>query len=122
MKQYELTVLLHPDLEVDLEKSLTKLEKIIADYKGEVTNKEVKGKAKLAYSIAHQDHAIYVYYDLNLPLQQTAKLQSVLNITDEIIRYLLVAKDLKAPVDDKAEEDKSAKAMQSDDKADAKED
>ena len=118
MKQYELTVLLHPDLEIDLEKSLTKLEKIITDHQGEITGKDVKGKAKLAYAIAHQDHAIYVYYDLSMPLQQTAKLQSVLNITDEIIRYLLVAKDLKAPTDEKSDDDKSADANA---KADTKE-
>lgn len=125
MKQYELTVLLHPDLEIDLEKPLAKVEKIIADHKGEITKKDIKGKAKLAYQIVRQDYAVYVYYELNLPLQQSSKLQSVLNITDEVIRYLLVTKDLKAPVKEESKDEtkeESKKDSVKESKNDEKED
>lgn len=96
-KLYELTVLLHPDLEIDLEKPLKKVEGILTENGGEVTKKDVIGKQKLAYPIQHQDFAVYVYYEVNLPLNASSKVQSVLNITGEVVRYLLVAKDLKAP-------------------------
>jgi small subunit ribosomal protein S6 len=96
-KLYELTVLLHPDLEIDLDKTLKKVEGIIDENGGKIAKKDVLGKQKMAYQIKHQDFAVYVYYEVNLPLDSSSKLQSVLNITGEVIRYLLVAKDLKAP-------------------------
>ena len=50
-KLYELTVLLHPDLEIDLEKPLKKVEKIITDNGGKITKKDEWGKKRLAYPI-----------------------------------------------------------------------
>ena len=38
-KLYELTVLLHPDLEIDLDKPLKKLEEIIKNNKGEIVKR-----------------------------------------------------------------------------------
>lgn len=95
-RDYELVVLLHPDLEIDLEKPLTKLRKIIADNKGEITKEENWGKRKLAYRINKEDFAVYVYLEVSLPGETVKKLQSTLNITDEVLRYLLTAVDPKA--------------------------
>ena len=36
-----------------------------------------------------------------------SKVQNLLNITDEVIRYLMVEKDLKAPADGSKEESQS---------------
>ena len=95
-RDYELVVLLHPDLEIDLDKPLTKVRKIIADNKGEITKEENWGKRKLAYSINKEDFAVYVYIEVSLPAETVKKLQSTLNITDEVLRYLLTAVDPKA--------------------------
>lgn len=95
-RDYELVVLLHPDLEIDLEKPLAKLRKIIADNKGEITKEENWGKRKLAYRITKEDFAVYVYMEVALPGDTVKKLQSTLNITDEVLRYLLTAVDPKA--------------------------
>lgn len=95
-RDYELVVLLHPDLEIDLEKPLVKLRKIIADNKGEITKEENWGKRKLAYRINKEDFAVYVYLEVSLPAETVKKLQSTLNITDEVLRYLLSAVDPKA--------------------------
>ena len=95
-RDYELVVLLHPDLEIDLEKPLTKLRKIIADNQGEITKEENWGKRKLAYRINKEDFAVYVYIEVSLPGETVKKLQSTLNITDEVLRYLLTAVDPKA--------------------------
>ena len=94
-RDYELVVLLHPDLEIDLEKPLTKLREIIKDNQGEVTKEDNWGKRKLAYRIKGEDFAVYVYMDLVLPVDAVKKLQSTLNITDEVMRYLLTAVDQK---------------------------
>ena len=95
MKNYELTVLIHPDLEMNVEAATSKIEKLIKENGGNITKESNDGKKKLAYTIAGHDYAIYYYYELELPAQAPAKISSVLNITDEVIRYLLVAEDAR---------------------------
>lgn len=95
MREYELTVLLHPDLEIDLEKALTKVRKIITDNGGKITSEDNWGKKRLTYSINREDFAIYVHMELEIPASANAKIQSTFNITDEVIRYLLVSVDPK---------------------------
>ena len=90
MAEYELTVLYHPDLEIDIDKALAKVEKILKDNKGKVVKMDNWGKRKLAYPIKKEDHAVYVYYDVELPGESVSKVESVLNITNEVLRYLLV--------------------------------
>jgi len=96
-KVYELTVLFHPDLEIDLEKPVTKVEKIIADNGGKVVTKDSWGKRKLAYAIKKQEFAVYVLFMVSIAPTNANKVQGLLNITDEVIRYLMVEKDPKAP-------------------------
>lgn len=108
MNQYEIAVLYHPDLEIDLEKATSKVEKLIADNKGKITNVDNWGKRKLAYAINESEHAIYVFYTVEMPAENVAKLESVLNITDEVIRFLITRPDLKVIA--KAEAAKAEKA------------
>jgi len=89
MRDYELVVLYHPDLEIDLDKALKKIEDLIKKSKGKITFSESWGKRKLAYPIQKQEYAIYVYYEIQLPLEGISAIESQLNITDEVIRYLL---------------------------------
>lgn len=95
MKEYELTVLIHPDLEVDLEAPLAKLRKIITGAGGTITKEDNWGKKKLAYRIKGEDFAVYYYFDLSLPSEAPLKISNTLNITEEALRYLLVKVDLK---------------------------
>ncbi len=95
MKEYELTVLIHPDLEVDLDKPLAKVKGIIADAGGEIVSEDNWGKKKLAYKIDKEDFAVYVYMDVKLPADAPLKISNTLNITDEVLRYLLVKVDEK---------------------------
>jgi small subunit ribosomal protein S6 len=108
--QYEIAVLYDPDLEVDLEKATKRVEKIFADNGAKITNADNWGKRKLAYQIAKHDMAIYVFYTVEMPGANVARLESVLNITDEVIRFLITRPDLKAIA--KAEAAKALKAEQ----------
>lgn len=110
MNQYEIAVLYDPDLEVDLEKATTRVEKILADNGAKVTNVDNWGKRKLAYSINKHDMAIYVFYTVDMPGANVQKLESVMNITDEVIRFLITRPDLTAIA--KAEAAKTLKAEQ----------
>src|SRR5690554_6082766 len=95
MKEYELTVLIHPDLEVDLEKPLAKVRDIITGAGGKIIKEDAWGKKRLAYQINRQDFAVYVYMDVSLPADAPLKISNTLNITDEVLRYLLVKVDEK---------------------------
>ena len=96
MKEYELTVLIHPDLEADLETPLNKVRDIIKTAGGTIVREDNWGKKKLAYPIKREDFAVYVYMDVELPAEAPLKISNTFNITDEVLRYLLVTADVKA--------------------------
>jgi small subunit ribosomal protein S6 len=89
-KNYELMVLLHPDLEIDVETPISKVEKLVNAAGGRVTKRDNWGKKRLAYRIARQDFAIYVYFETQLPTGKVRELENSLLITDEVLRHLLV--------------------------------
>ena len=93
MKKYELTVLFHPDLEMNLDPALDKVKKLIESNGGKIVKEENDGKKRMAYSIKAQDFAVYYYFEVELPATALTKISSVLNITDEVLRYLLVSVD-----------------------------
>ncbi|HEU5005023.1 MAG TPA: 30S ribosomal protein S6 [Candidatus Saccharimonadales bacterium] len=105
---YEIAVLYHPDLEIDLEKAETRIKKIITDNGGKIEKTDNWGKRKLAYPIKKQDFAVYVFYTVEMPAENVARVEQVFNITDEIIRFLITKPDLKAIA--KAEAAKADKA------------
>lgn len=113
MKEYELTVLIHPDLEADLETPLKKVRDIIKNAGGEITKEDNWGKKKLAYRINREDFAVYVYMDVKLPADAPLKISNTLNITEEVLRYLLVTVDEKGR---KALEEAKANASSDDNK------
>jgi len=113
--QYEIAVLYHPDLEIDLDKATARVEKIITDNGGEITNTDNWGKRKLAYDIKGNEHAVYVFYTAQLPAESVRKIESLLNITDEVLRFLIVRPDLKKIA--KAEALKAEKAKKAAERA-----
>jgi small subunit ribosomal protein S6 len=96
LNQYEIAVLYHPDLEIDLEKASKRVEKLFSDNGGKVTNVDNWGKRKLAYPIKGNEHAIYLFYSVEFPSTNLQKVENTLNITDEVIRFLITKPDLKA--------------------------
>lgn len=117
MQQYEIAVLYHPELEVDLTKAEERVTKILTDGGGKVTATDNWGKRKLAYPINRNEHAVYVFYTVDLPGESLKKIEQTLNITDEVIRYLIVKPDLKAQA--KAEAAKAEKAKRAAERAEA---
>jgi small subunit ribosomal protein S6 len=89
-KAYELMVLLHPDLEIDVETPIAKIEGLVQAVGGRVTKRDNWGKKRLAYRIAKQDFAVYVYFELLIDPSQVRELEKSILITEEVIRYILV--------------------------------
>jgi small subunit ribosomal protein S6 len=110
VNQYEIATVYDPDLEIDLEKATSRVEKILTDNGATITNTDNWGKRKLAYPIAKHDMGIYVFYTVDMPGANVQKLESILNITDEVIRFLITRPDLKAIA--KAEAAKALKVEQ----------
>jgi len=116
MSQYEVAVLYHPDLEVDLSKAEEKVTKLFTANGGKVVSTDNWGKRKLAYPIKKQEHAVYVFYTVDMPGEGVKKVEGTLNITDEVIRYLITKPDLKAIA--KAEAAKVEKAKKAAERGD----
>jgi small subunit ribosomal protein S6 len=109
LNQYEIAVLYDPQLEIDLSKAESKIEKIITENKGKITKNDNWGKRKLAYKIDNHENAVYVFYAVELPGENVVNVEKTLNITDEVIRFLITRPDLKAIA--KAEAAKKIKAQ-----------
>ncbi len=124
-KTYELMVLLHPDLEIDVETPIAKVESLIEAAGGRVIKRDNWGKKRLAYRIARQDFAIYVYFEVSLEPTKVNQLDSAILITEEVLRHILVVHEENKPArsdkksgekaEKKVDEAKAAKA--DDDKA-----
>jgi small subunit ribosomal protein S6 len=117
---YEIAVLYHPDLEIDLEKAESRVKKILADNDGKITKTDNWGKRKLAYPIKKQDFAVYVFYTVEMPATNVAKVEQTFNITDEVIRFLITRPDLKAQA--KAEAMVAEKAKKAAERGDSDDD
>ena len=124
MKEYELSVLFHPDLEMNLDPALVKVRKLIETSGGKITKEESDGKKRMAYKVKNNEYAIYYYFDVELPKDAPAKISSTLGITEEVLRHLLVTADPRrakyleakkaeeAKEDSKAEEEKAEEAKE----------
>ena len=94
MRTYEFTVLLHPDLEIDIDAPIARIEKIIETNGGKVTKRDNWGKKRLAYKVNKHDFAVYIYFEISMPADKVRALEDTVLITEEILRYLLVSQEV----------------------------
>ena len=99
--RYEMVVLFRPELEAKMDAPLKVVADLVKQNGGDIIT-------ELAYKIAGETHAVYRVYELSLPAEAPAKIDNVLNITEGVIRHLIVK------IDDKIEaalaEEKKARA------------
>ena len=92
MRPYELVVVLHPDLEIDVDAPIAKLERLVAGVEGKISKRDNWGKRRLAYPIKKQHYGIYTYFELELPPEAVRQLETQLLLAEEVIRFLLVGR------------------------------
>ena len=92
MRPYELVVVLHPDLEIDVDAPIAKLERLVNGAGGKITKRDNWGKRRLAYPVKKQLYGIYVYFELELPPEAVRQIETQLLIVEEVIRFLVVHK------------------------------
>ena len=93
MNKYELAVVLSAKLEDDERTAaLEKVKGYITRFGGTVTDVDEWGKKKLAYPINYEADGYYVLINFSSEESFPAELDRVINITDGVLRSLIVAK------------------------------
>ena len=119
MRHYEIAAVFHPDLEIDLDNAVKKIETIITNAGGKVSHKDNWGKRKLAYQINGQDWGIFVFFQAEIEPKNVAEIEATLRITDEVMRYLVVSLEHPRLVH-KHKNNKSKKTVTKSNKEDSK--
>ena len=93
MNNYELTVIIHPDLDDEaIEQALGKIKEWITASGGKIEKIDNWGKRRLAYEIQKQNEGVYFLHYVSMPATAIAELERNLRILEPVMRYLIVAK------------------------------
>lgn len=94
MAQYETVCVIKPDIQGEkLDKITDKMAKVLGDFKADKINKKDWGIRRLAYPIANQKTAHYLYYTYEAESGVVAELERQFNYEDSVLRYLTVKLD-----------------------------
>jgi small subunit ribosomal protein S6 len=91
MQKYELLYIVHPDLESSIDKITDRVKNFVESRKGKITYEENWGKRKLAYEIKKNEVGIYVLNYFEAPAEALAKIERDLRLTEEVIRFMVLA-------------------------------
>ncbi|MBD1371991.1 30S ribosomal protein S6 [Hazenella sp. IB182357] len=96
MHNYELMFIVRPDADEEtLKGTREKIQSIISDNGGELTNTDDMGKRRLAYEINKYREGIYTVVTFKADADVVNELNRVININDNIIRHMAVNIDDK---------------------------
>ncbi len=94
MKAYELMLIMRPNLEDEARVAgLDKIRGIITAEGGSVDTEESWGKRRLAHEIDHTEEGDYQVILFHSDTATVAELDRVLNITDPVLRFMIVRRD-----------------------------
>ena len=96
MKAYELLFIVNPSISDEARAGVMKrIDATIAENNGVVDDVDNWGKRKLAYAIEHLTEGDYTLINFHAEPASIAELDRVLHITDNVIRYMIVAREDK---------------------------
>jgi len=91
MRKYEMMAIIHPDLDSDThDKSVKKIEKLIADNQGTLDSVDHWGKKRFAYEINHLKDGSYSIFSFSGAPETIAEIDRVLKISDDVVRFMIV--------------------------------
>ena len=97
MAQYELVLVVQPEIEEEPLKALVeKVSQTIRDLGGEVSQVDPWGRRRMAYSINRHRDGFYFLVHMELPTSAVRPLEHSLKLVEDVMRYLVVRKDEKA--------------------------
>ncbi|MCL4397433.1 30S ribosomal protein S6 [Patescibacteria group bacterium] len=91
MRDYELTVLVKPNLtDKELDKEVKNLTELLTKAGAKVSSKNDFKKQKTAYPVADFGEAYYGFLELDLDPAKVSEVDRLLKLQENFIRYLLV--------------------------------
>ena len=90
MNNYELTLILNPDLSTKFETFQKKFEKTLTDINFKIVKLENIGRRQLAYSILNHNKGHYAIFQIEGPSEAAIELESKLKYDTSVIRHLLL--------------------------------
>ena len=93
MNNYELTLILNPDLSTKFDDFQTKFEKTLTDINFKINKLENIGRRQLAYSILNHNKGHYAIFQIEGPSESALELESKLKYDTSVIRHLLLKVD-----------------------------
>ena len=93
MNNYELTLILNPDLSTKFDEFQKKFEKTLTDIDFKIKKLENIGRRQLAYSILNHNKGHYAILQIEGPSESALKLESKLKYDTSVIRHLLLKVD-----------------------------
>lgn len=94
MRQYEVGVILDPDLEErTVAPSLETYLNVVRNDGGEVNAVDVWGRRRLAYDIDHKSEGIYAFMTITSNPDAVAELDRQLNLNESVLRTKVVRTD-----------------------------
>ncbi|MBD63506.1 MAG: 30S ribosomal protein S6 [Gammaproteobacteria bacterium] len=93
MNNYELVLILNPDLSSKFDDFLAKFEKTLAESKFKINKLENIGRRQLAYSILNHNKGHYSILQISGPSESAIELETKLKYDNSVIRHLLLKVD-----------------------------
>jgi len=95
---YETMYILRPDIaEEEVEGHVNKYRDLVTEAGAEVLDTQMRGKRRLAYTIAKHREGIYVQLSHSGDGQQVEALERAMRLSEDVIRYLTVKQDGPLP-------------------------
>lgn len=93
MNNYELTLILNPDLSSKFDEFEVKFSKVLSDIGFKTKKLENIGRRQLAYSILNHNKGHYAIYQLEGPAAGAIELETKLKYDTSVIRHLMLKVD-----------------------------
>jgi len=101
---YELMFIVRPDAEKEVvDASIDRLENLIRQEDGTILDCEILGRKRLAYEVKKFHEGIYVKMNFQSPPTSVSGLKAHMQLSEDIIRYLVIRTAAFIPTDEPAE-------------------
>ena len=95
---YETMYILRPDIaEDEVNKHIEKYNKLLEDMGGKILDSQMRGKRRLAYTIAKNREGIYVQLSHQGDGQHIEKIEKAMRLSEDVIRYMTIKQEGPLP-------------------------
>ena len=116
---YETMYILRPDIaEDEVTNHIDKYNKLLKEFGGTILDSQMRGKRRLAYQIAKHREGIYVQLSHQGNGQHIFKIEKIMRLSEDIIRYMTVKQE--GPLPTPRTSNKSTSHSENKDNAEAK--